>query len=115
MAVPVTLRDIEAAIAPHGLVVRGGFAPEPSDGVPLRADGRAAASVVLVGNVGPDMWRAFGAAGPQVGDNPLNAWSERVISRAAADLGASPLFPFTGPSFLPFLRWAQKAEAVPKL
>ena len=116
MAASVTLNGIETALAPHGLIIRGGFAPEPSDGVPACADGSPAASVVLVGNVGPAMWRAFGAAGPhagpRAGDHPLNAWSERVISRAAADLGASPLFPFTGPPFLPFQRWAQKADAV---
>lgn len=116
MAASVTLSGIETALAPHGLVARGGFVPEPSDGVPACADGRPAVSVVLVGNVGPAMWRAFGAAGPhagpRAGDHPLNAWSERVISGAAADLGASPLFPFTGPPFLPFQRWAQKADAV---
>ena len=112
MAVPTTLIDIEAVIAPYGLVVRGGFVPEPSDGVPLRADGQLAASVVLVGNVGPAMWRKFDAAGPHAGPEPLNAWSERVISGAAADLGASALFPFSGPPFLPFQRWAQKAKSV---
>ncbi len=116
MAASVTLSGIETALAPHGLAVRGGFVPAPNDGVPAFADGRAPASVVLVGNVGPAMWRAFSAAGPhagpRAGDHPLNAWSERVISRTAAGLGASPLFPFTGPPFLPFQRWAQKADAV---
>lgn len=112
MAGPVTLSGIEGALAPHGLVVRGGFSPEPGDGVPACADGSPAAGVVLVGNVGPAMWRAFGAAGPHAGGHPLNAWSERVITGAAADLGASALFPFTGPPYHPFQRWAQKAEAV---
>ncbi len=112
MAVPVTLSDIEATIAPFGLVVRGGFVPAPSDGVPVRTDGQPAASVVLVGNVGPAMWRKFDAAGPHAGPDPLNDWSERVISMAADDLRASALFPFSGPPFLPFQRWAQKAEAV---
>lgn len=112
MARPVALSGIEGAIAPHGLAVRGGFVPEPGDGVPACADGRPAAGVVLVGNVGPAMWRAFEAAEPHAGPDPLNAWSDRVITKAAADLGASALFPFTGPPYLPFQRWAQKADAV---
>ncbi|MCH8111242.1 MAG: 4Fe-4S dicluster domain-containing protein, partial [Proteobacteria bacterium] len=112
MARPVALSGIEGAIAPHGLAVRGGFVPEPGDGVPACADGRPAAGVVLVGNVGPAMWRAFEAAEPHAGPDPLNAWSDRVITKAAADLGASALLPFTGPPYLPFQRWAQKADAV---
>ena len=101
MAVPITLSNIEAAIAPYGLVVRGGFVPAPSDGVPMGADGQPTASLVLVGNVGPAMWRKFDAAGPHAGPDPLNAWSERIISGAADDLRASALFPFSGPPFRP--------------
>lgn len=112
MAATVTLSDIETAIARHGFVSRGGFVPEPSDGVPVVGDARPAASVVLVGNVGPDMWSAFDAAGPHSGTDTLDDWSERAISEAAADLGATALFPFKGPPHLPFQRWAQKAEPV---
>jgi hypothetical protein len=111
MAAPVTLSEIETAIAAHGFVSRGGFVPAPSDGVPA-LDGQPAASVVLVGNVGPTMWRAFDSSGPHGGGHPLNTWSKKAISAAAAELGAAALFPFKGPPFLPFQRWAQKAEAV---
>lgn len=38
--------------------------------------------------------------------DPVDRWSRRVIGDLAATLGAEPLFPFGGPPYLPFLRWA---------
>ncbi|WP_138935502.1 ferredoxin [Roseovarius arcticus] len=38
--------------------------------------------------------------------DPVDRWSRRVIGDLAAALGAEPLFPFGGPPYLPFLRWA---------
>jgi epoxyqueuosine reductase QueG len=35
-----------------------------------------------------------------------------VIDRLASNLGAAPLYPFAGPPWLPFQRWAQKADRV---
>ncbi|NKB47859.1 MAG: ferredoxin [Alphaproteobacteria bacterium] len=108
------MADIEYitnVLAPHGLMLRGGFHPTPDDGVPGDP-----ATLVLVGNAGPDMWNAFTAvqAGGCYGDsaNPLDDWVHEVLSDAAAQLGATPLFPSGGPPHLPFQRWAQRAEAV---
>lgn len=44
--------------------------------------------------------------------DPLNSFSRRVVGDLAERLDATPFYPFTGPPFLPFLRWAQKAEPV---
>lgn len=104
------MATIEAALAREGLIARGGFHPEPGDGAPGR-------TLVMVGNAGPEMWRAF-AAGPEYGPghdsapDPLDRWSERVIGAVAAELGAEALFPFGGPPHLPFIAWAKRAEAV---
>jgi hypothetical protein len=107
------MATIEAALAREGLIARGGFHPEPGDGVPALAEGRPARSLVVAGNAGPEMWRAF-AAGPEfaTAPDPLNTWSERVLGELAAELGASALFPFGGPPHLPFVAWAKRAEAV---
>ena len=74
------------------------------------------ASLVLVGNSGPAMWQAFGAARAAGRfadcDNPLDDWVRNVLSGVAEELVAAPLFPFGGPPHLPFQRWAQRAEAV---
>jgi len=90
----------------YGLILRGGFWPKDEDGVP-----GAPATILLVGNAGPAMWEAFSAL-PIEGDNALDHWSKCAIDAVAENLGATALYPYGGPPFLPFLRWAQKAEAV---
>ena len=109
----VTFDDIEAAIAPTGLIVRGGLHPRPADQVPPLPGGGATATLVVVGNAGPAMWRQLAAQGIDP-DHPhaLDSWSRRVISGVAEALGAHPLFPFGGPPWHPFQRWAQRAELV---
>lgn len=111
---PPDYRGIEAALAASGLLLRGGFHPGPEDGLPGLADGCAAATLLLVGNAGPGLWPIFQAS-PEAGDaadHAMNRWTERVLGALAADLGARVLFPFGGPPYHPFQRWAQRAEPV---
>lgn len=99
------LDSIRGRIAAAGLAYRGAFHTEAGE-----APGK---TVVLVGFVGAGNWPAF-ANSPEAADgrpNPLDRWSLRVVSALAGDLGATALFPFAEP-FLPFQRWAQKAEPV---
>jgi hypothetical protein len=99
------LESIRGRIAAAGLAYRGAFHAEAGE-----APGK---TIVLVGFVGNGNWQAF-ANSPEAADgqpDPLDRWSFRVISAIARDLGATALFPFTEP-FLPFQRWAQKAEPV---
>lgn len=73
-----------------------------------------AETVTLLGWVGGEQWDAF-ATSPEAADgepNPLDRWSRRTIDAIAADLGSVALYPFSGPPWLPFQRWAQKAEPV---
>jgi len=108
-----TIGDIARLLEGDGLLVLGAFHPEPADGVPLLASGRAAGTLVTIGNAGPALWARFVASplARERGD-PLNRWTRSVVERAAAALGATALFPFTGPPYLPFQRWAQRAAAV---
>ncbi|MEM7251247.1 MAG: hypothetical protein AAF493_07490 [Pseudomonadota bacterium] len=95
-----------------GLVVRGGFHPGPDDGVPAigSADPK---SLVLLGNGGSSLWKTFSAWRETFTDpDPLDAWSHEVVTELAAGLGGFALFPFGGPPFLPFLRWATRAETL---
>ena len=109
----VTLEGIEDALRPHGLRLRGAFHPEPGDEVPALPDGAAVGTLVLAGNAGPAMWTAFAAMGAApAGENALDEWSREVLSAAAAALGAHALFPFGGAPWLPFQRWALRAEPV---
>jgi len=104
------LIEIAEALAPYGLMVRGGFHPTPADAVPGDP-----ATLVMVGNAGPAMWRALAAAQAGADDgsaNPLDDWVHAILTGVATQFDAIPLFPFGGPPFLPFQRWAQRAEPV---
>lgn len=98
---------LRRAAAAHGLLLRGGFRIEAADlGPPL--DLPEGGTVLLLGNAGAAMWRAFAASGPD-GPDPLNRWTMSVVAPIAAALGARPLYPF-GDTAVPFQRWAARAE-----
>ncbi|MDA1097611.1 MAG: hypothetical protein O2967_01395 [Proteobacteria bacterium] len=101
---------IAAILRPLGLIPRGGFHPLAEDGVPARPDGRVAATVVLIGNAGPDLWQSF--KDHDSGPHPLDKWCRDVLTPLARNLGADILFPFDGPPHPPFLRWARRAEGL---
>lgn len=107
------LARLDAALAPAGLFVRGGFHPGAGDGVPALPEGATAATVVLVGNAGDALWDAF-AARPDDAErrNPLDNWLRPRIIDAAETVDAHPLFPNDGPPFVPIQDWAVKAEPV---
>ncbi len=110
----MTYEEIADALSEHGLFLRGGFRPGPDDSVPNLPDRSPAAALLMVGNAGPDMWRAFSAA-PEAGDggrDPLDRWSRRVIGGLAHALGGAAHFPSEGPPYRPFARWAERADAV---
>jgi hypothetical protein len=94
---------LSAALAPHGLILRGGFHPEASE-----AGLEDAATVLLVGNAGPAMWSAFEPYLDGLPD-PLNRWTHKVLEPIAAEFAARVLYPFGEPAW-PFQRWAQRAE-----
>ncbi len=103
-----------ATAAGAGLACRGAFHPEASDDVPPLRDGVPTATLVLFGFVRGEQWPAFTRsnefADRQPG--PLDRWSRRLIDALGAPLGARGLYPSDGPPWLPFQRWATKAEAV---
>ena len=100
--------EIERALQNAGLTPRGAFHPEAGDGVPSLATDAPARTVVLAGNAGPLMWAAFDAA--RAAGETLDAWSRRVLTALASRLDARAVFPFERP-YLPFQRWAMRAEA----
>lgn len=102
------LKATVKAIEAEGLAFRGGFHPQAEDGVPRRPCG----TLILIGFAGTRGWPAF-AASAEADDgrpDPLDRWSLRVVGALAARLNAAPLFPFRGPPWLPFQKWARKAE-----
>jgi hypothetical protein len=99
------LDELAAALAPHGLILRGGFHPVATDGLP--ADG---GTLLMVGNAGGAMWQAFSRE-RDAAKNPLDRWTKRVVDPIATRFSALALYSF-GEPHSPFQRWAQRAEAV---
>ncbi len=109
-----SLDDLCRDVRRSGLAWRGAFHPVADDGVPPLAGGDAVATLALLGFVGGEQWPAF-AASPERADglpHPLDRWSRRVIDALGARHGAAALYPSDGPPWLPFQRWAMRAEAV---
>ncbi len=108
------LDRIEDGLKAQGLLMFGGFAPDATDGVPPLPDGRAPATLLMIGNAGPAAWAAFAAA-PEAADgrrDPMDRWSKRVLGRLAAEHGGSAVFPSDGPPYPPFVAWAKRAAPV---
>ena len=114
--------DIEIQLNEVGLDLRGVLLavkarcaklawPEPA------AVGFSAAALLLVGNVGERMWRKFTPSQEYCDGkpDPLDRWSERVLSTVAERLWSesnrvAAIYPFTGPPYWPFQRWARACE-----
>ncbi len=110
----MTFAGIAEALAAAGMVARGGFHPEPADGVPGLLDGAPARTVILAGTVGGESWVAFRRSAEVMDgeSDPLDRWSRRVLETLAQRFRGRALFPFGGPPYLPFQRWAMRAEPV---
>jgi ferredoxin len=105
--------ELRAALGVYGLCLRGGFAPVAADGLAALPDGRAVAGVWMVGVIGSAFWPHFKTS-TFFGDglpDPLDRWSRAIGEDLATRWGGRALFPFEGPPYHPFQRWADRAEA----
>ena len=108
-----TYGELARRIESAGLAARGGFYPQPSDAV-ADVDGRPVRALILIGFTGVQQWAAFEAS-PEYLDglgNPLDRWSRRTIDALARELAGRSLYPFDGPPWWPFQRWARRALAL---
>lgn len=105
--------SLELALDKHGLHLLGvaGLNTEDFERYGLPADYR---SVALVGNVGSSYWQEFSQSA-EFSDgqpDPLDRWSVRVAGEIAGAFPVRAVFPFEGPPYYPFQRWAQRAEGL---
>ena len=108
------LDDLIGGLKRLGLAYRRAFHPAPEDRVPPLADGSPALTIVLLGWTGSVQWPVF-AASPEANDglpDPLNRWSRQIIDRIAIEFEGAAFYPFDGPPWLDFQRWALQAEPV---
>ena len=107
----MALSELQDALAPHGLRVRGGFATETDPDI--LAEAPWARTLILIGNVGSELWDKCGAEISAIsGPDPLDRWTRQVIDPVARSIGARALYPFSGPPYWPFQRWAEHADGV---
>jgi hypothetical protein len=109
------LEDLAAALMPLGMQLRGGFSASlPEDALPQVAAERPTRTLLLVGNVGPAMYGPFfeGREAAEGIAHPLDSWTERMLEPIAAQFDARAVFPFGGPPWHPFQRWAKRAEGL---
>ena len=102
----MTLQKIDAAARDVGLAVRGAFHPGPDDAAP-----EGAGTLILLGPDEPAFWTTF-TASPEYRDgarHALDRWSKRVALPLAESFGGTAVFPYDGPPYAPFLRWAERS------
>jgi epoxyqueuosine reductase len=100
----VTLDNVAARLKPHQLEVLGGFACDGDPDLP-----KGTRTLILIGPKEPGYWAHVQAQPEWGGPDPIDRWSRRVIGTIACDLGAKAVFPFGGPPWHPFHRWALRS------
>ena len=101
----MNLQDIEYLLEPHALEIYGAFHPLAED-VPGNVR-----TLVMLGPREPGFWGHF-TTSPEYQDklaDPMDRWSLRVINSIATKLNSRAFFPFGGPPYQPFIRWAQES------
>ena len=96
--------DLHAALAEAALVALGTAPPDPDFCPP------GTRALVLIGTMGGSAWWERVTASPEWRDgapDPIDRWSQRMLEGIAARLGGRAIFPFDGPPWAPFQRWAQ--------
>jgi ferredoxin len=102
-------REIEAALQPSGILLRGAVDFDAGEG-PVLANGQRAASVLLLGNAGNSIWPIFSLWRQSYeGPDPLDTWSKEIIRPLAEEYGGTSYFP-SDPPWQPFQQWAVRAE-----
>ncbi|WP_306028724.1 hypothetical protein [Stappia sp. MMSF_3263] len=97
-----------AALARAGFRLLGHFATTPADRVPDVAQGRPARALFLVGSLSDELFTLFRES-PEAADDrpdPLDRYTRRALAGIAEEAGLGIVFPFEGPPYFPFQRWA---------
>jgi hypothetical protein len=98
---------IDTLLAPHHLTVLGGFHATADDALP-----NGTQTLMLIGP-GDGFWPHLqGQPEWDAAADPVDRWSRRVIGTMACDLGAKAIFPFGGPPYHPFYRWALRTGRI---
>lgn len=100
------LATLDRLLGPHRLAVMGGFHALQDPDLPP-----GARTLLLIGPSEPGFWPHFTSQPEWRGQepDPMDRWSRRVLQDVAAQAGATAIFPFGGPPWLPFYQWALRS------
>ena len=106
------ISKLDDALEQNGLALLGGFELGPQETLDPPPEG-AVRALLLIGNAGSALWphfQAARAARTAKGETApsLDQWTKEVIEPIAAGIGAGAVYPFEGPPFHPFTRWAMR-------
>ncbi len=107
---PFSLAELKDSLQSFGMIPLCIFRPGPNDGVPNIEPGLPAKTLILTGNAGPEMWRAFTSSCDPERDL-LDNWSAMVLGGLATQYGAVAHYPWKRP-YLPFQQWARHSGQV---
>lgn len=108
------IASVRALVGAHGLICRGGSDFGPREDAPRLPGGGEARAVLLIGSAGAGYWPHFSrwrAGLAQPVSDPLDTWARQIVEAAAARVDAHAVSPSDQP-YLPFQRWAMRAEAL---
>ncbi len=101
------LTEISALAATHRLAILGGFACNGDQEFP-----KGTQTLLMLGPLEPGYWAHIKAQPEWGGPDPVDNWSRRVLGAMARELGGTALFPFGGPPYNPFYKWALRTGRV---
>ena len=103
----LSFSDLVSALRDNGLEMLGIFQPSGDEALfPDRSS--EPSTVAIVGNVGSAVWPFFEAARQNSPGLTLDRWTETIVGEIAKKFGIDAVYPFEGPPFHPFIRWAER-------
>lgn len=96
-----------------GLSCRGGFHVQNDDNGQLEQLPQSAKTLIMIGNIGSALWATAGEyIRHSTRQHPLDHWTRSHLDGLADRVSAQVIYPFDGPPFAPFQRWAMRCESV---
>lgn len=98
-------------LAAAGFLLLGGFHRESAGELSGTSRIEFPETLLLIGSTGPEIWPAFSAS-LEYSDgapDPLDRYTRRVLGDIADAAALDAVFPFEGPPYYPFQRWALAA------
>ena len=104
------LPELESKLLGFGLHLRGLYTITGEEMKLLQLT--EPALIALVGNTGSSYWPVFSSSSEYRDWLPdsLDRWSKRVAELLANEWSLKAIYPFEGPTYLPFKQWAKRAE-----